>query len=357
MSGAAGTLAVALALHSMPICLTRDFLKETNMQTDATDSHSNQHRANEQERKKGKQSRAAVIIANPVSGVLPVQAARLHETTAFLQSHGWQVDLWYTQRPGDGSNLARKAVDQDADMVIAAGGDGTINDIIQGLVGSETALAVLPTGTVNVWAREMGIPFDAHGACQVLINGQTRSVDVGWINGRYFLLMVGIGIDGQITRAVEHKPLKRLGVLGYLLAALWFGPGYRGFPVVVNNNDVVVKTRALQVFVGNTRLYAGAFKFTWQARLDDGLLDLCIVRKRSLLGRIVVLSDFILRRDQRRLWVRYDQVKSIQIDTPTPIAYQIDGDSGGQTPAIVTVAQKALKVVLPQKTPEGLFSA
>ena len=327
------------------------------MQTGATDSHQNQNIPEGQGKEQEPRSRSAVIIANPVSGVLPVQAARLHETTVFLQSHGWQVDLWYTQGPGDGSNLARKAVDQGVDMVIAAGGDGTINDIIQGLVGSDTALAVLPTGTVNVWAREMGIPFDAHGACQVLINGQTRSVDVGWINGRYFLLMVGIGIDGQITRAVEHKPLKRLGVLGYALAALWFGPGYKGFPVVVNNNDVVVKTRALQVFVGNTQLYAGAFKFTWQARLDDGLLDLCIVRKRSWLGRIIVLSDFILRRDQRRMWVRYDQVKSVQIDTPTPVAYQVDGDSGGQTPAILTVAQKALKVVVPQKTPDGLFSS
>jgi YegS/Rv2252/BmrU family lipid kinase len=203
----------------------------------------------------------------------------------------------------------------------------------------------------------MGIPLDINGARQVLVNGQTRHVDVGRINGRYFLLMVGIGFDGEITQAVDHKPLKRLGVVGYALAILWFGPGYKGFPVVVNNNGVVVKTRALQIFIGNTRLYAGALKFTWQARLDDGLLDLCIVRKRSLPGRLIVLSDFILRRDQRRRWVRYDQVKSIQIDTPTPIAYQIDGDSGGHTPATLSVAQGALKVIVPQKTPHGLFSA
>lgn len=326
------------------------------MQTDATDSHQNRDASEEQEKEQGQHTQYAVIIANPVSGFLPVQAGRLHETATFLQSHGWRVGLWYTQGPGDGGVLARKAVDEGADVVIAAGGDGTINDVIQGLVGSETALGVLPTGTVNVWAREMGIPHDTHGACQVLVNGQTRRIDVGWINGRYFLLMVGIGIDGRITQAVDHKPLKRLGVLGYALAALWFGPGYKGFPVVVNNNDVVVRTRALQVIVGNTRLYAGAFTFTWQACLDDGLLDLVIVRKRSLLGRIVVLADFILRRKKRHRWVRYEQVKSIQIDTPTPIAFQIDGDSGGQTPAILTVAHKALKVVVPQKTPDGLFS-
>src|SRR5260370_29765356 len=124
--------------------------------------------------------------------------------------------------------------------------------------------------------------------------------------------MVGIGIDGAVTPAVEHKPLKRLGPLGYVLAALWFGPGYKGFPVVVNNNGVLVKTRALQIFVGNTQLYAGAFKFTWHARCDDRLLDLCIVRKRSLPERIIALSDFLLRRDQRRRWVRYDHDTSVQ---------------------------------------------
>ena len=327
------------------------------MQMDATDSHYNQDLPKEQQKQEGSNSCFAIIIANPTSGFMPVQAGRMQDTLTFLRSHGWRVDLWFTQGPGDGSELARKAVEQRADIVIAAGGDGTINDIIQGLVGSDTALAVLPTGTVNVWAREMGIPLDTHGARQVLVNGQTRHVDVGCINGRYFLLMVGIGFDGQITQAVDHKPLKRLGVLGYVLAVLWYGPGYKGFPVVVSNNGVVVKTRALQIFIGNTQLYAGALKFTWQARLDDGLLDLCIVRKRSLPGRLIVLSDFIFRRDQRRMWVRYDQFTSIQIDTPKPVAYQIDGDSGGYTPATLSIAGKALKVIVPQKTPRGLFSA
>ncbi|HLX55782.1 MAG TPA: diacylglycerol kinase family protein [Ktedonobacteraceae bacterium] len=316
------------------------------MQTGALDSHSDQ----------GQVTRFAVIIANPASGFLPQQMHRLHETLAFLHAEGWKADLWLTHGPGDGQTLARKAVEQGAGMVIAAGGDGTINNIIQALAGSETALGVLPTGTVNVWAREMGIPLDIAKARPVLLNGQTRRVDLGCVNGRYFLLMVGIGIDGQIIQAVERKPLKRLGVFGYALAALWFGPGYSGFPVVVNNGGILFKTRALQIFIGNTQLYGGAFKFTWQARCDDGLLDICIVRKRNLLGRIIVLSDFILRRDQRRRWVRYDQFTSIKIDTPQPIAFQIDGDPGGYTPATFAVVPGALKVIVPQKTPDGLFS-
>jgi YegS/Rv2252/BmrU family lipid kinase len=300
----------------------------------------------------------AVIIANPISGFggLLHQYHRFDETLAFLRNQGWKAELWYTQSAGDGEELARKAVRQKVNLVIAAGGDGTINEIIQGLAGSETALGVLPSGTVNVWARELGIPLDDTGARNVLVHGQTRRIDLGCVNGRYFLLMVGIGFDGAVTQAVEGKPLKRLGVLGYTLAVLWLGPGYRGFPVVAQIDRYVVKTRALQIFVGNTQLYAGAVKFTWQAICDDGLLDLCIVRKRNLWGRLVVARDFILRRSQRRLWVRYETFKALKIETPDPIPYQIDGEAAGYTPIELSIAPGILKVIVPQKTPEGLFS-
>ena len=300
----------------------------------------------------------AVIIANPTSGIagFPLQTHRFDETLAFLRNQGWKVELWYTQSAGDGEQLARKAVKQQVNLVIAAGGDGTINEIIQGLAGSETALGVLPNGTINVWARELGIPLDDTRARRVLVNGQTRHIDLGCVNGRYFLLMVGIGFDGEVTQAVERKPLKRLGILGYTLAVLWLGPGYRGFPFVTQIDGYVVKSRALQIFVGNTQLYAGAFKFTWQAKCDDGLLDLCIVRKGNLWGRLVIARDLILRREKRRLWVRYDTFKTLKIETPEPIPYQIDGEAGGYTPAEFSVAPGILKVIVPQKTPEGLFS-
>jgi YegS/Rv2252/BmrU family lipid kinase len=300
--------------------------------------------------------RTAIIIANPRSGYLPHHPNRLQEVLDYLHRHDWQAELWFTKKQGEGKLLAQKAVESGAAMVVAAGGDGTINEIIQGLVGSETVLGVLPTGSVNVWAREVGIPLDLHDACDVLVHGQTRSIDLGCVNGHYFLLMVGIGFDAEVTQKVEHKPLKRLGPLGYALAALWYGPGYAGFPVVVRYDDYVIKTRALQVIIGNTQLYAGTFKFTWRARCDDGELDLCIVRKRNLPGRFIVVWDFFRRRDSRHRWVRYNTFSSITIETPRPIAFQIDGDPGGYTPANLIIKPGALKVVIPQRVPDGLFS-
>lgn len=299
---------------------------------------------------------SAVIIANPSSGSF-LSHHNHQDTLAFLKERGWQVELWLTRCPGDAQVLARRAVERNIAVVIAAGGDGTINEIIQGLAGSETALGVLPTGTMNVWAREVGIPLDTNRAREILVSGQRRRIDLGQVNGRYFLLMVGIGFDGQVTQAVERKPLKRLGVLGYILAALWFGPGYLGFPVALAVDDVgPVRTRALQIFVGNTQLYAGAFKFTWLARCDDGLLDLCVVHKRGILGRLVVLRDFVLRREQRRLWVRYNTFMQATIETKDPVAIQVDGEAAGYTPATFSVAPAALKVIVPQELPPEIFS-
>jgi diacylglycerol kinase family enzyme len=108
--------------------------------------------------------------------------------------------------------------------------------------------------------------------------------------------------------------------------------------------------------IGNTQLYGGAVKFTWQARCDDGLLDICIVRKRSKLGRLLVFLDFLLHREQRRQWVSYETCERIEIDTAKPIAMQVDGDPLGHTPAIFTIVPNALKVIVPQQAPEGLFS-
>jgi YegS/Rv2252/BmrU family lipid kinase len=283
------------------------------------------------------------------------------DTVSFLHQYGWEASLHLTQKAGDAGHLAREAVAQRIDVVIAVGGDGTINEIIQELAGSETALGVLPSGTVNVWAREVGIPLDNAGAREVLLHGQVRKIDLGQIGDRYFLLMVGIGFDGEVTHTVEHKPLKRLGVVGYLIAAAWMGFGYRSFRLLLELNNRVIKMSALQVVVGNTQLYAGALKYTWRAKCDDGLLDICVIRKQNFFGRIGVVFDFLFRRETRRQWIRYETGQVIKIYTREPIAIQLDGEPFGHTtrgnpPMILRVAAHALKVIVPPKTTASIFS-
>jgi YegS/Rv2252/BmrU family lipid kinase len=305
---------------------------------------------------------SAIMIANPTSGSYMQHLNQLEDTLFFLRRHGWQIELKFTQAAGDAQKLAHEAVEQHRDVVIAVGGDGTINEIIQALAGSETALGVLPGGTANVWAREVGIPLDSIRAREVLVRGQTRRIDLGCANERYFLLMTGIGLDGEVTQAVEKKPLKRLGALAYVLIGTWLGLGYPSFRAFLQTDGRVVKVNALQIIIGNTQLYGGAVKYTWQAKCDDGLLDICIVRNRNIWGRVIVFLDFIFHREQRRQWVYYATCKVVKLRTRPAIAMQIDGDPAGYTrkgypPVTFTVAPHALKVIVPQQAPEELFSS
>ncbi len=306
-----------------------------------------------------RQHGTAILIANPTSGSYVQYADYIADAVSYLRNHGWQAELRLTQQAGDVRNFAREAVEQHADIAVAVGGDGTIHEVIQELAGSETALGVLPSGTINVWAREVGIPLDNIGARDVLINGQIRRVDLGQINDRYFLLMAGIGMDGEITHEVEKKPIKRLGVLGYLLIGTWTGLGYRPFPVLLELSGKVIKLNALQILIGNTQLYGGTMKYTWRAKCDDGQLDICAIRPKNVFGGIALALDFLLRREQRHQWV-YETGSVVKIYTRRPVAIQLDGDPCGHTtkeaPTIVTVARKALKVVVPRQTSAEIFS-
>ena len=299
---------------------------------------------------------SAVMLANEKSGSFSKDKHQLEETLDFLRQQGWNVKLEFTKSSDDAQRLAREAAMQKADVVIAVGGDGTINSIIQGLAGSETALGLIPGGTFNAWAHETGIPMDIAGARDVLVNGQIRRVDLGRVYNRYFLLMAGIGFGGTVTYAVKKKSLKRLGILGYLLTGIRLGLGFESFHSILDIDGRIQKTHAMQIVVGNTQLYGSLLRFTWKAKSDDGLLDLCIVRSPKKLERIIVMLDFLLQRNERRKWVTYTTCKSVEIRTRKPVNFQVDGEPLGRTPATFTVVPGALKVIVPQETPEDLFS-
>lgn len=307
------------------------------------------------------QQTSAIVIANPSAGSYQREKPQIEETIAVLRQHGWKADLKLTQGPGDARRLAREAVAQGLDVVVAVGGDGTINEVIQELAGSNTALGVLPSGTINVWARETGIPLEHNRAREILLNGQTRRVDLGKFHDRYFLLMASIGFDGEVTRAVEKKPIKRFGVLAYLILGAWLGIGYPNFQVMLQMGEDEKRFQAVQVIIGNTQLYAGAIRFTWQAKCDDGLLNVCLVRSATLAGRLQVIIDFLLRHKRRDRWVRYETSDLIKLHTNRPVAIQVDGEPAGYIsksgePTIFSVEHNTLKVIVPQEVPEALFS-
>jgi YegS/Rv2252/BmrU family lipid kinase len=299
---------------------------------------------------------SAVLLANEKAGSFSKDKDQLEATLDYLRQHGWNVSLQFSKSADDARRIARQAVAQKIEVVVAVGGDGTINSVIQELAGSETALGLIPSGTFNVWAHETGIPMDIAGARNILVNGQTCRVDLGRVYNRYFLLMAGIGFGGTVTYAVKKKSMKRLGILGYLLTGIRLGLGFESFRATLDIDGHVQKAHALQIVVGNTQLYGSLLRFTWNAKSDDGLLDVCIVHSPKKLERIMVMLDFLLQRNERHKWVTYSTCKSVEVHTQKPVNFQVDGEPVGHTPATFVVVPNALKVIVPQEMPEELFS-
>ena len=301
----------------------------------------------------------ARIIVNPASGSATEATLReLRETARWLTEHGLPSELRLTRGPGHATELAHEATAAGLEMVVAAGGDGTVNDVIQALAGHTTALGVLPVGTVNVWAREMGIGLTAAEARETLLRGVLRRVDLGRAGKRYFLMMAGIGFDAEVARRVERGPLKRIGLklLDYIAAVVALSVTAKPADLRIQIGERQRRERALMVIIGNTRLYGGAMTFTQKAVADDGALDVVVIGSGGLAHRIGVLGRAFLRRPSAGPRVRYLRAQAIRVESRRAEPVQVDGEVIGRLPMTFTIAPQALRVILPASAPSELFS-
>jgi diacylglycerol kinase (ATP) len=146
-----------------------------------------------------------LILFNPAAGLSNNLSQNLKSAAELWQNHGWRVELRATTAPGDATVQAQLAAAEGYDVVAGAGGDGTVNEVMNGLVGTRTALAVLPIGTVNIWARELGLPIDVQRSAAAFLQAQLEQIDVGRAGKRYFLLMAGIGFDAAVTAVINPR--------------------------------------------------------------------------------------------------------------------------------------------------------
>jgi diacylglycerol kinase (ATP) len=291
----------------------------------------------------------ATVICNPSAGRRS-RDGELRAALDLLERAGWALTIENTRAPGEATELARQAVDGGSEVVLVAGGDGTINEVIQALANTETALGYLPTGTVNIWARELHIPLEAVQAAEAAVRGRIEHVDLGMADQRYFLLMAGMGFDGEVVRrarALErHK--SRLGVLPYIASGLSVAPLYRGTDLELRYDGVIRRVQALMLVAGNTRLYGGLFQITPNAVVNDGWLDLCIVKGRGPLALARQSLSMLLSRSVTHSDVEMLRVKDVTVHADEPQAIQLDGELAGTTPVHFSVAPRALRVIVPE---------
>ncbi len=328
----------------------------------------------------------AELIYNPRGGQVVVRR-ELENVIAFLSRCGWIVERQETSEPTEATELTRRAVRRGAKVVIAAGGDGTINKVVNGLMETEAALGVLPLGTCNSWALQMGIPalnpmlpstevaklvadlgeriarpLPANyyqkvllDAARVLVEGATVAVDVGKVSGRYFLMWAGIGLDAAVLGSVSLKEKRALGSWAYLLTAIGAAKGYSSTDVCLNLDGKVIKVSTPLIVVSNVQLYGGIMAIGAKAQVNDAKLDVCVFKGDGLFTFAQHAVNVLSHRHLKDAKIENYQCREIGIESARPLPVHVDGESFTKTPVVIRTVPSALKVIVPRNAPGNLF--
>ncbi|HEV2349398.1 MAG TPA: diacylglycerol kinase family protein [Terriglobia bacterium] len=300
----------------------------------------------------------ATLIYNPIAGRQPgSREKQIRGAVTALENQGFDVDMVATTRPGSAGDLAQEAA-QRGHLIIICGGDGTINEAINGMTPGHATLAVLPGGTANIFAKEIGLPRDPVRAARELGQWQPRRIPLGmaaWKNEavasaehRFFLCLAGIGFDAYVVRKLESDFKKSWGVIAYITEALRQSLRYPFQPFVcrVEGREI----RATFATVQRTERYAGWLHMAPGAHLDEPQFRLCLFKSTSRLRYFLYAPAVILRRHLRLADVELAQTEKVECvpaKAEERIYFELDGELAGKLPATFEIVPDALTVLAP----------
>lgn len=256
------------------------------------------------------------------------------------------VPICRTEAAGEAEQIARNAVREGFRRVVAAGGDGTINEVVNGLAGSDAALGLLPLGTMNVFAHELGFgSTDLEQCWQTIRDGRSRMVDLPSANGKHFVQLAGIGLDAQAVKETSASAKRNFGPLSYLISAAYIAG--RTPPRLSIECVEATSTEASFVLVGNGRLYGGPFPFFKRAAITDGKLDVLLFKQIGYLDIIRYLREVIFTPDITLPEVEYLQTTRLRVSSEDEVPVEVDGELVGHCPVEFKMTDFGLKVLVP----------
>ena len=287
------------------------------------------------------------LIVNPRSGYGDAQRL-LGEMRSLLRASDWMLVEHTTRWPGDAMQYAADVCD-DAAIVVVWGGDGTVSEVANALAGTDVPILPCPAGTENLLAKELHIPLHPLRLAGALESGQFVDCDTGRINDRGFLLIIGVGFDGEVVRRLSSVRRGHISHLSYFWP-LWRTFWEHDFPRmrIVADGEEIFDDFGL-AFIGNISNYAVGLRICSNARFDDGLLDLVVFRCRERTGLMLHAAWTLLRRHPLKGDVLYSHSKKITIETDRPVACQVDGDLGPSTPIEACITGQRIKLLIPQR--------
>ena len=286
------------------------------------------------------------FVINPSAGQGKYERI-IHAIRETLSGLGLQYDIKVLEYKGEATSVARDAAGTH-DVVVAVGGDGTVNEVFNGLVGTQAAFGIIPAGTGNGFARELGLPLQPAEACRVLAEGNMKNMDVGVVNDRYFLGTAGIGFDAMISKFVGERLGALRGMWLYFAAGVFTFYKYTPQLVNVEIDSETVEIAPLLIAVANTARYGGTARIAPDAKPDDGLLDVCIIREMGAARLLWHLHKLFTGKHIRLPDVTMYKGKNITIVAPDPIPVHVDGEAIDSSSRVeFTLLPNAIKVLIP----------
>jgi len=284
------------------------------------------------------------VIHNPISGR---RSGLLPKVLAQLEEMGCRIAVRETLRRGHAQELASQVPASDYDRIVVSGGDGTINEVMNGLTPESPPVAIIPRGTANVLAAEIGLGDDAKEIARTIVNGEPRQISLGEINGRKFSLMAGVGFDARVVATVSPSLKRALGKGAYVVATLrqFLRGGIGRFRVLVDGTAY----EAASVVVANAHYYGGKFVCAPEARLESPILQVCLFERSSRIFVAIYALALLLGFLPRVPGFRILPATRIEIHQPHGAEIQSDGDFVGVTPAQVGITPRAVWLVFPRQ--------
>lgn len=283
-----------------------------------------------------------IVILNPTAGS-PEHVRSWQERAESLAG---DCPVRVTSHSGEAETLARRAVEEGFARIVAAGGDGTVSQVANGLAGSNAILGVLPMGSVNVFAMELGLPLHNLQRCwDIIEDTNLRLVDMPSANEKYFVQLAGVGLDAQVVKETSLAFKRSFGPLSYLISAAQIAA--RQPPKLFIESEHTSVEEGSFVLVGNGRLYGGPFPFFKQAVIDDGLFDVVIFKRLGYLEIIRYLQDVVFSADIKVPEIEYFQTRQLRITSEQDVPLEVDGELAGHCPVDFRIRKRALRVLAP----------
>lgn len=281
--------------------------------------------------------RQAAIVVNPAK--LDDGGKFCEAVSQAMREHGWGAPFWLeTTAEEPGQRQAREAVEAGASLVLACGGDGTVTAVAEGIAGSGVPLAVIPLGTGNLLARNVGLPADRFDALEVALTGVDQPIDAGVANGTPFVVMAGLGLDARMLSDTSEPMKKRLGWLAYAPSVLRH---LRDRPMRITltaDGTAPVRLRASTVIIGNVGWLRGGLPLLPDARPDDGMLDAAVLSARGIGSWLAVAVHLALRRSAAGRVTRV-VFRELTVEAAVEQPWEIDGEVMGATRRLVVTAE------------------